>query len=100
MPVGQILAEPLALHDVVPPSRRKERVNELLRLVGLEPRLARRYPHGFSGGPRQRISIARALAVAPQLIVCDGPVSVPHVSPSAQVLNLLPDLDRGLWVGV
>src|SRR5205085_5064833 len=63
MTVGQILTEPLALHDLVPPSGRRDRVEELLRLVGLEPRFARRYPHEFSGGQRQRIAIARALAV-------------------------------------
>ena len=60
MTVGQILTEPLALHELVPPSQRRARVDELLRLVGLEPRLARRYPHEFSGGQRQRIAIARA----------------------------------------
>ncbi len=63
MTVSQILTEPLALHDLVPAARRRERVEELLRLVGLEPRFARRYPHEFSGGQRQRIAIARALAV-------------------------------------
>jgi oligopeptide/dipeptide ABC transporter ATP-binding protein len=96
MTIARILAEPLALHAVVPASRRAERVSELLRLVGLEPRLARRYPHEFSGGQRQRIAIARALAVEPKLVVCDEPVSALDVSIRAQVLNLLRDLQRRL----
>jgi oligopeptide/dipeptide ABC transporter ATP-binding protein len=96
MTVGRILAEPLALHDVVPPSRRAERVTELLRLVGLEPRMISRYPHEFSGGQRQRIAIARALAVEPKLIVCDEPVSALDVSIRAQVINLLRDLQQRL----
>jgi oligopeptide/dipeptide ABC transporter ATP-binding protein len=96
MTVGQILSEPLALHDIVPPSRRAGKVDELLRLVGLDPRVARRYPHEFSGGQRQRIVIARALAVEPKLIVCDEPVSALDVSIRAQVLNLLHELQRRL----
>src|SRR6478736_1038445 len=76
MTVSQILTEPLALHDLVPPADRRARVEELLRLVGLEPRFARRYPHEFSGGQRQRIAIARALAV------------VKHIADRVAVMNL------------
>ncbi len=97
MTVGQMLTEPLILHDLVPAGRRRGRVEELMHLVGLEPRFAARYPHEFSGGQRQRIAIARALAVEPRLIVCDEPVSALDVSIRSQILNLLHDLFPAQW---
>src|ERR1700681_1832366 len=94
MTVGSIVGEPLEIHNLARGKEKQERVQELLRIVGLNPYFANRYPHEFSGGQRQRIGIARALAVQPSFIVCDEPISALDVSIQAQIVNLLERLQE------
>ena len=94
--IGEIIGEPLRLHGLADRKESNEKVVDLLKLVGLNPSYANRYPHEFSGGQRQRVGVARSLSLNPSLIVCDEPISALDVSIQAQVVNLLEDLQEKL----
>ncbi|MCC7358248.1 MAG: dipeptide ABC transporter ATP-binding protein [Anaerolineales bacterium] len=94
--VAEIVGEPLEVHGIASGKERDDQVQNLLRIVGLNPQYSKRFPHEFSGGQRQRIGIARALALSPSFIVCDEPISALDVSIQAQVVNLLEDLQKEL----
>ena len=94
MTVGSIISEPMFEHQRIKVKQRRERVEQLLNAVGLDPYVTNRYPHEFSGGQRQRIGIARALALSPDFIICDEPIAALDVSIQAQVINLLEDLQE------
>ena len=96
MTVGSIIAEGVTIHNIVPKSEVREHVLDIMKKCGLQPQYYDRYPHEFSGGQRQRICIARALAVNPELVICDEPVSALDVSIQAQIINLLKELQDSL----
>ncbi len=96
MTVGSIVSAPLEVHERLTSKQRHERVQELLKMVGLNPDFVNRYPHEFSGGQRQRVGIARSLALSPDLIICDEPISSLDVSIQAQIVNLLEELQDKL----
>jgi len=94
MTAGEIISEPLNIHNVLKPGEREQRVYELLKLVGLPCNYSKRFPHEFSGGQRQRIGIARALALNPRFVICDEPIASLDVSIQAQIVNLLKKIQK------